>query len=161
MVVVCMEYRFSKWSVWGLVCFSSRRRNTRSYSLTGGQTCALPIFNTSKKKQDIENIKAAEKVLYASDMLDRDKGLAIVQQYVDFAKEYPADTLSATYLFKAAEIAMNLNVGSQSVLYFDKILTNYPDYSKVPESMFLKAFVLENQIKKYEQAGEQIGRAHV
>jgi outer membrane protein assembly factor BamD (BamD/ComL family) len=110
--------------------------------------------NTSKKDELINKIKEAEKELYASEILDHDKGLVIIQQYVDFAKEYPADTLSASYLFKAAEIAMNLKVGSQSVLYFDKILTNYPTFSKAPESLFLKAFVLENQMEKYDQAGE-------
>ena len=34
---------------WVFFFFSSRRRHTRSFHVTGVQTCALPIFNTAFK----------------------------------------------------------------------------------------------------------------
>jgi outer membrane protein assembly factor BamD (BamD/ComL family) len=109
---------------------------------------------TNPEQKAIEKIKKAEQELYASEILDKDKGIAMIELYLAFAKQYSEDSISASYLYKAADIAMNLKLGSQSVLYLDKIMTNYPTYSKVPESLFLKGFILENQLSKIEEAGQ-------
>ena len=105
------------------------------------------------QKEQKKAIKKQEVALYADQTLDRDKGLKMIDTYVNYFKQYPDDTLSAVYLFKAAEISMNLQLGSQSIFYFDKIISNYPNFHKVPESIFLKAFVFENQLGNIEKAG--------
>ncbi len=105
------------------------------------------------QKEQKKAIKKQEAELYADQTLDRDKGLKMIDTYVNYSKQFPGDTLSAMYLFKASEIAMNLQLGSQSIFYFDKILSVYPDFSKVPECLFLKAFVFENQLGNIERAG--------
>lgn len=105
------------------------------------------------RKEQIKSIKKQESELYADQTIDRAKGLKMIDAYLNYSKQYPDDTLSAVYLFKAAEISMNLQLGSQSVFYFDKILTNYPNFYKLPECLFLKAFVFENQLGKIEKAG--------
>ena len=109
---------------------------------------------TSSKQKAIDKIQQSEKELYSAEVLDREKGIAMIELYLGFNKQFPDDSVSAGYLYKAADIAMNLKLGSQSVLYLDKIITNYPTYSKLPESLFLKGFVLENQLGNIDQAGE-------
>jgi outer membrane protein assembly factor BamD (BamD/ComL family) len=104
------------------------------------------------KKEQINAIAAQEKSLFEAQEIDRLKGLQLIDTYVNFSKQYPDDSLSANYLYKAGEIAMNLKLGTQSIFYFDKIITNFPTFSKVPECVFLKAFVFENQLNDLEKA---------
>jgi tetratricopeptide (TPR) repeat protein len=108
--------------------------------------------NTVTKEQQIENINKLEKEVYGSQSLDREKGISIIDAYVKFSEENPEDTTSASYLFKAAELSMNLQLGSQAILYYDKIMNNYPEFNKVEECLFLKAFVYENQLQDMDNA---------
>lgn len=112
----------------------------------------LAACSTDVKLQQVKEIKTLEAQLYKAKILDKDKGLQIIDKYLDYAKTYPKDTLSANYLFKAGEIAMNLNMGSQAIFYFDKLASNFPDFRKAPECLFLKAFILENQMNNIGQA---------
>jgi TolA-binding protein len=72
--------------------------------------------------------------------------------YADFAKQFPEDTASANYLYKAAEISMNLQLGVKAIGYYDDLLSAYPNYSKKAECIFLKAFIYENQLNNLEEA---------
>jgi len=104
------------------------------------------------KEKQVESIQKLEQELYADQTLDREKGLHMIDTYVNYSKQYPQDTLSADFLFKAGELAMNLNLGSQSIYYYDKLLSNYPDYHKAAECVFLKAFIYENQMNNLKMA---------
>jgi tetratricopeptide (TPR) repeat protein len=104
------------------------------------------------KKAQIKAIEKKEKQLYETPEFDRTQGFQLIDTYVSFSDQYTDDTLSAVYLYKAGEIAMNLMAGSQAILYFDKIISNYPTYSKTPECIFLKAFIFENQLNDLAKA---------
>jgi outer membrane protein assembly factor BamD (BamD/ComL family) len=113
------------------------------------------MLQACKKDPKAEQIKAIgrlETELYSAQTIDKAKGMHIIDTYVGFSKQYPEDTLSAAYLFKAGEIAMNLQLGSQAIFYYDKLTHNYPEYFKAPESMFLKAFIYENQLGDLNKA---------
>ena len=107
--------------------------------------------SNSKKKLN-DNISTLEKELYDSLSLDKTKGENLINLYVDFAKQFPEDTASANYLYKAAEISMNLQLGVQAIGYYDNLLNAYPNYSKKAECIFLKAFIYENQLNDLEEA---------
>jgi TolA-binding protein len=104
------------------------------------------------KKGQIKAIKEKEKQLYGNLEFDKTQGFQLIDAYVNFSNQYTSDTLSAVYLYKAGEIAMNLLAGSQAILYFDKVISNFPTFSKVPECVFLKAFVFENQLNDLTKA---------
>jgi len=105
--------------------------------------------------EERESIKKMEGEVYNAKTLDKAKGFALIDAYVSYSKDHPKDTLSAEYLFKAADIAMNLQTGSQAILYYDKILSNYPNFNKRPECVFLKAFIYENQLGDLKEAEKQ------
>jgi len=115
-------------------------------------TLAMVSCNTTPKEKQLKAISNLEQELYSQQSLDKEKGLHMIDTYVNFSKQYPVDTTSAVFLFKAAEIAMNLQLGSQSIYYYDKILSNYPDFFKSAECLFLKAFIYENQMNNLEEA---------
>ena len=110
--------------------------------------------NEEKEVSIEEQIIAQEENLFG-DMnakMDKRKALDMVNLYVKYADTYPEDPKSPEYLFKAADISMNLNRPTKTILLYDKIMYQYPDYDKTPTALFLKAFVYEDQLQDFENA---------
>ncbi len=87
-------------------------------------------------------------------VLDRATAIKLTGMYADFSENYPDDELAAIYLFKAGELSMNLNMGNQAIAYFTKLLNTYENFEKKPETIFLQAFVLENQLNDQKRASD-------
>ena len=79
-------------------------------------------------------------------------------QYVDaceaYALAYPQSPQTPETLFKAAEVAKSLRTFSKSLSLYDWILEKYPNYDKAPTSLFLKGFIIENNIGDDTKARE-------
>ena len=118
--------------------------------------CLIIISCTSSKEKDINKIKELEKTVLAKSTtpVNLDKAKELVDAYIKYAKDFPKDSCSVNYLFKAANISMNIGKAKLSVELFDQIMKDYPGYSKVPDCMFLKAFVYDNNLKEYKKARE-------
>ena len=116
------------------------------------------MFSCSEtpRNKDVEKITSIEQKLVNDSTMLFDKKLAIdlIQMYSAFSDSYPADSLSPSYLFKAGRLTMNMNNGNRSIHLFDKILKQYPDFDKYPETVFLSAFVYENLLKDDTKAKE-------
>ncbi len=97
-------------------------------------------------KQDASKIKAAEDELFSADngFVDKEKAIELVDMYVDYTDKYPEDSMAVEYLFKGAEFCLNLGEGKRAILLYDRVITEYPDFRKVPECFFLKGYVYEN-----------------
>jgi len=110
-------------------------------------------------KMSMDNLEAEivkrEKVLNTDESgIDSQKAADLMEAYFIYAVNFPNRANSADRMFKAAELAMSLNHTIQAIKYFAKVYDDYPDYEKRPYAMFLRAFVLENQARDYEQAKE-------
>lgn len=105
-------------------------------------------------ESDLQAIKDAEESLFAdaNKSVDRTKALELVELYVAFADKYPEDSMAAENLFKGAEFCLTLGEGQRSIDLYDRVMTEYPDFRKVPESLFLKAYVYENYLGNLEEA---------
>ncbi len=77
-------------------------------------------------------------------------------KYVDACEAYalssPSDPKSPEYLFDAAEIAKLLRTYDKALSIYDKLISEYPEYEKTPSALFIKAFTLENELGKTEEA---------
>jgi TolA-binding protein len=126
--------------------------------LTGvilGSLLMVACTGNGEKKKAVERIATQEAKIYrdtTATIPDEKTGMEMIQAYLDYANAWPKDTISAEYIFKAAEIAMNMNKSAMAIDYYNRILLNYPDFSKRPYCIFLQAFILENQMKQYDQA---------
>jgi len=109
---------------------------------------ALIAACTPAIEKDAAAIKNAEDDLYSADSgpVDRNKVLTLVDQYVAFADNYPDDSMAVENLFKGAELCLTLGEGQRSIDLYDRVIVDYPDFKKVPESMFLKGYVYENYL---------------
>lgn len=80
------------------------------------------------------------------------------QSYVDaceaYALAYPGSKEAAEYLYKGTEVSRTLRTFSKSLSMYDWILDQYPDYEKAPTAMFLKGFIIENELKNNDMARE-------
>ena len=70
----------------------------------------------------------------------------MVKTYLDFITHFPTDAYSPDYLFKAAEISMNLNQNEKAIELFLKLHDFYPNCVKAPFALYLAGFVSENKL---------------
>jgi len=108
------------------------------------------------REKTVKRIKDLEKKLFSPEAQSFDKARAdsLLALYEDFVKAYPKDSLAPGYLFKAANVAMNLSDGYKSITLFDQFIKDYPDHKKAAVCMFFKGFVYENVQHNLDKARE-------
>ncbi len=84
--------------------------------------------------------------------LDYQVAKELIPAYIKFVNDYPKDSLSPDYLYKAAEISQGLGQGNQSVKYYEKFITEYPENKRANIALFQMAFVYENVVQNKELA---------
>lgn len=113
----------------------------------------------AKVKEDIGEIEPylmamAEKVFENPDKFGINKLNA--QKYVDaceaFAFGYPNAEKAPVFLFRAAEMARTLKTFPKALNLYDWISSKYPNYEKSATTLFLKGFMLENELNNKEEA---------
>ena len=79
-------------------------------------------------------------------------------EYVDASEAFvlvnPNDKESPNLLFNAAEIAKTVGTYNKALSLYDWIINNYPTDKQAPTSQFLKAFILEDNLKNIDAARE-------
>ena len=110
--------------------------------------------SSSPEDEAKSKINELESNLFSSEdmVVNRKQASELVNAYIDYADKFPDDTLTPEYIFKAADICMNILNPSKAIWFFDRIIREYPNYKKVPESMFLKAYVYDNNMQSYDLA---------
>jgi TolA-binding protein len=113
----------------------------------------------SHKKEDIAKLIKLENDINSgmNTKFDETKADSYIEACKKFAESYPDDTLSASYIFKAGRMAMNLQEpekANESIILFDKLIKDYPESKDAPLALFMKAFYLENNMKNLKQAEE-------
>ena len=105
-------------------------------------------FTACNESVSLKNkIAEQEEQLYGGDNQESMNGelmKKLTDNYIKYATKHPEDTLAPDYLFKAADISMNLGKAKLAMDQLDKILKNYPDFEKRAETLFLKAYIYEN-----------------
>jgi outer membrane protein assembly factor BamD (BamD/ComL family) len=108
------------------------------------------------REKTVNKILSLEKRLFSSEAysFDKVKADSLLVLYKGFIKDHPKDSLAPGYLFKAANIEMNMGDGGKAIGLFDQYLQNYPDQKKAPMCLFFKGFVYENVLRDLDKARE-------
>jgi outer membrane protein assembly factor BamD (BamD/ComL family) len=105
----------------------------------------------------LEKIKNVEKKLLDAQGKPKDDESAYNLQvlYDDFAVRFPDDPKAPEFLFKTAEIGMNIKGGGESnVKVLEKFLTMFPNDKRAPDALFLLGFVYDNYLNNDAKAKE-------
>ena len=76
----------------------------------------------------------------------------LVQLYIKRVDSLPKDSLTADYLFKAADVSVNLGNSARTLVLLNRFSREYPKHEQAPISLFLKAFDYETQMNDTAQA---------
>jgi len=118
-------------------------------------SCRQPAEKVTEKTT-AESIAELEASLFdtESNTLDRKKASNLSYLYEKWAHENKENAEAPAYLLKAADVAMNISNSRRAIGLFDQILKNYPESKQASSALFLKAFVYDDQLKDYVNAGK-------
>ncbi len=88
-------------------------------------------------------IRTMEDSLFNSSLFDQRNAQALLDVYKAYATALPLDSMAPEYLFRAAGVARSMKDPQQSVFLYDRILTDYPSWTKLADVYYLKAFVID------------------
>tara|TARA_B110000037_G_scaffold135168_1_gene153185 strand:- start:123 stop:998 length:876 start_codon:yes stop_codon:yes gene_type:complete len=113
----------------------------------------------SKRAPEVSNVKLYLTKVGEDVFVDPDKfgiNRKAAQSYVDaceaFALAYPNTKEAPEFLYKATEISRTLRTFTKSLSMYDWIIDEYPQYEKAPTAMFLKGFIIENELNNDQAA---------
>lgn len=114
-------------------------------------SCECGEKNNAVKISDISKL---ETELFSSSITapDLDKAKQLADMYATYADQHPDDSIAPEFLFKAADINMNVANPNVTIGLFNNIISNYPDYRNISTVLFLKGFVYEDQLNDYPNA---------
>jgi TolA-binding protein len=92
----------------------------------------------------VDQIKRYEAEMHRSLQLDPNTATLAVKAYDDFYKNFPNDSLTPDFIFKAGEISTANLQYPQALMYYETITTKYPTFKLAPESLYLQAYLLDN-----------------
>jgi TolA-binding protein len=105
-----------------------------------------------------DSLEKLEEAVYSEDFVYDEKGLEkateLTELYIEKAEADPEGAEAPDYLFKAAELSMNVGKTQQAMDLYNKVIYTYPEYEKAPECLFLLAFIYENSLENYGKAKE-------
>lgn len=109
---------------------------------------------TEKTVNLVDSINYYETILFANSdgNIKIDEAIKLANFYKKFAINNVNDSVSPYYLFKSADIFMNMNKANDAINSFNLILEKYPNFEKTPSVLFLKAFIFEDQLTDYVNA---------
>ncbi len=111
---------------------------------------SLPESQDSFIKMKAESIFGTEQ----SNGLDRNASFQYVDAVEAYAMVFPDSKETPRYLFNAAEVSKTMGTFAKSLSLYDWIIKKYPTNEAAPTAMFLKAFILEDNMKNIDAAKE-------
>jgi TolA-binding protein len=130
-------------------------------------SCQTPEEKVAEKKKEdsltkeaakgkyLAAIDSAEKVMRASKTYDPRLAVATLKAYNDFTVTFPHDSMTAEYLFRAADLAQGSTNYEQAAAYLEVILDQHKDYKKYPDACFVAAFVYDTYLENVNHGGDR------
>lgn len=113
-----------------------------------------PIAKTEipSKESLFKEIPALEKELYDSQELNTDKAKKMISLYESFYQNYFDDYACADYLFKAGELAENINQPYRAIGFYTKCYEEYPAFKFNGLCLFRMANLYDFKLSNYIKA---------
>ncbi len=127
---------------------------------------AALLFSCGEQKEtsaDVQTrIRAMEDSVFESLTFDKRKAQALVDVYKAYANANPGDTMSAEFLFRAANVSKSMHEGEEGLRLYDRIISEFPSWRRLPDVYYLKAFTIDSELGRkgdaYTAYQDVIGR---
>jgi TolA-binding protein len=117
---------------------------------------AIILFACSQSPKD--RIESLEKKISADNFTLDENGKKVaadlVTAYLEYAGNQKDSPEAANYLYKAADLSLNLGNSRQSLDLYNQIIYQYPEFVKAPECLFLMGYIYENYFQELGKAKE-------
>ncbi len=111
---------------------------------------------TVKARSEYKNmVDSAEKIMQADKNYNMKNAMGTLKAYNDFIQKYPIDTMTAEYLFRAADLAQGAKEYQQAADYLENILANHKNYRKYSDACFVAAFVYDTYLEDVNHGGDR------
>lgn len=117
--------------------------------------CMVLVSCTNKKAALAKDIATKETQLFSNGNainLKTPAAQSLVDQYELYANSFPDDTLSATYLYKSADLYIGMKNYGAAMKSYEKIIQQYGRFSKMSYCIFLAGFNAENNLHDLKTA---------
>jgi TolA-binding protein len=115
------------------------------------------LFGCSNKQENLKNeISTVEQQIFndTTGEVVTQKAEKTIELYNQYIQNYPHDSLSAEYLYRAAQLSTAIGKYEEAIVFYDKLMSSFPQVSKAAEALFMKAFVYDNYLHRYDKARE-------
>lgn len=115
---------------------------------------ASQLGNTMVSPED--ELEALRLSIYNDSLarLDFRKADQYIQQSELYSLLLPASDLTPALLYRAGEIARSTRNYEKALELYQQLYAAYPEYEKAPQALFMQAFILDNDLKRLEEAGQ-------
>ena len=112
-----------------------------------------PLDEKGAKAMEMRSrIQGMEDSLFNSSIFEQRNAQALLDVYKAYATALPLDSMAPEYLFRAAGVARSMKDPQQSIFLYDRIVRDYPGWKKLPDTYYLKAFVIDSDLGKKGEA---------
>ncbi len=119
----------------------------------------IPIILVScgpSRDKEAKAIQNIEKRLFSPDAtsLDKESADSLLTLYSAFIINFPSDTLTKNYMFKAGSLYMNTGNAKKALEMFDLYRAGYPNDPRAAMCLFFSAYMYENLLQNLDKAQE-------
>jgi tetratricopeptide (TPR) repeat protein len=112
------------------------------------------VQTAEERRTEVAAMEAEFRGIVATPNSQKAKALTerILLRYRDYISMNPRDSISAEYLFKAADLSLGVGNPEGSITHIDRLITDFPNFRKAPEMMLFKGFVYEVHLNQHANA---------
>jgi len=111
-----------------------------------------------KADWSVVKIERMEQTLLNNAQQGRVDSMSVVRlldAYENFADRHTNHAKSPEFLLKAADFYRYMGKPLRSIVMYDMIYTNFPNFEKRPFALFLQGFIFENEVHNIDAAREK------
>ncbi len=101
---------------------------------------------TSDADEMAARIRTMEDSLFDNLAFDRRNAQMLMDVYKAYVAAYPLDNRAPDYLFRAASVARAMKEPRQSIMLYDRIISDYQGWDRLADAFYLKAFTIDTEL---------------
>lgn len=128
-------------------------KNIQTYLIVILTICAF-IGCTPSREEMQSRINQYEQNIINTDVYSGQKSTdTLIELYTEYANNYREDSITPTYLFRAADLASNTGNTDLAIELLNRIISSYPEYHDIAGCYFMIGYAYETN-EQYDLAKE-------